>query len=231
MDTSLDNKDQLKPKAEATSAAHKITETIIDQHGDLWLHAKGTDSLGTDTSTRFLICSRTVARSSVVFDKMLFGGFAESFGGKNQNAGSKWEVELPDDAASAMRTLLLIMHNRTQDLARTASGSETFVKKLYDLMALADKYDCTTLFRPYASSWAQALLYPNPNEQSLLRLGWIFYQLGHKAKYEDVVTRLVMEVPQHDGDDSSEPPVLPPGLSGACISTHGISIHTRGPSH
>jgi len=157
---------------------------------------------------------------------MLFGGFAESSPGDDLKAGSKWEVALPDDAASAMHTLLLIMHNQARNLARTAGGSETFVKKLYDLMVLADKYDCTMLFRRYASSWVQALPYPKPDEQSLLRLTWIFYQLGHRDKYEDMVTQLIMDIPQRVDGEMSEPPILPPGLSGTYKALREGSIHT-----
>jgi len=61
METTLKDEDLLRSGAAGNSGRQKVVETTIDQHGDLWLHAQGTDSFGSSTPTRFLVFSRAVA--------------------------------------------------------------------------------------------------------------------------------------------------------------------------
>ncbi|KAJ1324123.1 BTB/POZ domain-containing protein [Microdochium nivale] len=211
------------PKVEAAAESTAITkpeatpmdDCIIDPRGDLWLHAQGVDSAGCADQLRFRVCSRALARASLVFEKMLFGSFAEASG--NQSGGD-WVIELPDDASSAMRILFEIMHSRYQRLTAWSSTQPSFIPLLYDLLVVADKYDCIGLFRPWAASWVHHLKVEGKSEQDVLRLGWIFHQLGHGDGYEAVMARLIMDFPVTRSTADAEafaalaPPVLPPDL-------------------
>lgn len=218
---------------------------ILDTHGDLWLHAQGTGSWGDNETVKFKVCSRALARASVVFDAMLYGRFAES---EKRVPGADWVVELPDDSGAAMEQLLGIMHDRfrsldvpcyqrekagksktnafktdePQPVLETESSSTSMqVAQLYDLTVLADKYDCIHILQPWAAAWVSSLgaLPEDPlNEQVQLRKAWVYYQLGDRIKYERVVTSLILDVPPWcDADDEKEelPQALPPGLLGA----------------
>ncbi|KXJ89943.1 hypothetical protein Micbo1qcDRAFT_235127 [Microdochium bolleyi] len=202
-----DTPDEPPPKPEQ--------ECIVDPRGDLWLLAQGTDSSGCSDQVRFRVCSRTLARASPVFDKMLFGRFAES--SQNQS-GDTWEVELPEDPSSVTRVLFEIMHSRYQRLKTMGCEDPTVVPLLYDLTIMADKYDCVALFRPWASMWASHLDIDahGKTELSLLRMSWIFHQLGHIAKYEAVLTTLIMDYPldRNISEDGQRPvpQVLPPDV-------------------
>ncbi|KAH7020786.1 uncharacterized protein B0I36DRAFT_367270 [Microdochium trichocladiopsis] len=147
---------------------------------------------------------------------MLFGGFAEAAGGNNCDPGKEWVVELAGDAVPAMRAVFNIMHGQSRGLMAVDVDSNTFISRLYDIVVVADKYDCISSLRPYAASWVQSLKAENKDEQALLRLSWIFYQLGHKSKYEDVVTRLIKDVADtktgNPVADLDLPAVLPPHL-------------------
>ncbi|KAH7016262.1 uncharacterized protein B0I36DRAFT_337154 [Microdochium trichocladiopsis] len=93
--------------------------------------------MGSDGQVRFRVCSRTMARQSPVFGRLLFGGFGESVSNAKRDPGGEWEVELPDDASSSMERLLRMMHGTRY--SRFPSTSEMFIVKLYDLVVTADK--------------------------------------------------------------------------------------------
>ncbi|KAG8407249.1 hypothetical protein J3458_020738 [Metarhizium acridum] len=60
---------------------------VINRHGDLRLKVGSPQQAG-DTicqSVEFLVCSRALARASPVFDRMLYGAFAEA---SHNHAGS-----------------------------------------------------------------------------------------------------------------------------------------------
>lgn len=202
------------PEVEATA----VDESIVDPRGDLWLHTQGTDSQGCSTEVIFRVCSRTLARASPVFDKMLFGSFAEA--ATNQSGDSEWIIELPEDPSSAMKLLFEIMHSRHQHLTALSSSHETLIPRLYDLLVVADKYDCIDLFRPWAASWVHHLDAENKTEDDLLRLSWIFHQLGHVSGFEAVMTRMIMDFPVSRSIAEAKafaalaPHVLPLGLLG-----------------
>lgn len=217
---------------------------ILDAHGDLWLHAQGAGSWGDHETVKFKVCSRALARASVVFHAMLYGRFAES---EMRVPGANWVVELPDDSGAAMEQLLGIMHGRFRsldvpcyqrekagksktDVSKTdepqpvpeteSSFTSILVAQLYDLTVLADKYDCIHILQSWAAAWVSSLgaLPGDPvNEQVLLRKAWVYYQLGDRIKYERAVTSLILDVPPWcdvDDERGELPQALPPGLLG-----------------
>ncbi|KAK1992788.1 hypothetical protein LX36DRAFT_694070 [Colletotrichum falcatum] len=93
----------------------------------------------------FRVDSKTLSRSSVVFKKMLFGGFAES----RPSDGSDWVVDLPDDDSYAMEVLFRIAHG-----------------------AFA-MYDATHLLRPWAGAWVRSpAVREQTEEPELLCVAW-----------------------------------------------------------
>jgi hypothetical protein len=96
---------------------------------------------------------------------MLFGGFAES-----KPSSGEWCVRLPEDDSSAMVVLLSMIHARYRDVPKALPKTQ-----LYNLMVLTDKYDCTTMARPWASSWLKDLDdIPSGDPQNV----WIVWNLG-----------------------------------------------------
>lgn len=78
-----------------------------DPRGDLTLNV-GNPSDDPSSSRCFLVCSRTLARISPVFDRMLYGAFAESRG--KHTAEAAWTVDLPEDPPFAFTIFVTISH-------------------------------------------------------------------------------------------------------------------------
>ena len=122
---------------EETTKPKPIGPIEFDLQGDLVF-------LVGELQDRFVVCSRTMARSSNVFRKMLFGGFSES----KPEAGSEWTVTLPEDDASAFKPLLNIAHGRFGEVPQTVSPDD-----LFEILVVSEKYDMTAIVRPWANSW------------------------------------------------------------------------------
>ncbi|KAK1843019.1 hypothetical protein CCHR01_14361 [Colletotrichum chrysophilum] len=105
-------------------AAIPTPTKILDSKGDLYL-VVGSDIRASDPST-FLVCSKALARASPVFDKMLFGPFAES---RPSTESSK------------------------QDSVWIKVAQRLSIPLLSGLVAIADKYDCIEIFRPWVNYW------------------------------------------------------------------------------
>jgi hypothetical protein len=106
-----------------------------DSCGDLTL------VVGSDTNKpTFLVCSRSLSRSSPVFRAMLYGSFRES---RPADINS-WLVELPDDSAIPAGILFDIVHGRF----RMVTPRMVRLDALYEILAFTDKYDMTSLLVP-----------------------------------------------------------------------------------
>ncbi|KAJ1330875.1 BTB/POZ domain-containing protein [Microdochium nivale] len=173
-------------------AAVMTRTDIIDARGDLFLIV-GTSLTETPPPVRYQVCSKTLARSSPVFDKMLFGGFAESLPSMQDN--SDWVIELPEDNTGAMAQVLHLMHG---SYAKFTLGSKPKFDSAEELMLLykffvaADKYDCTPLTQPWAQRWLDAISsMGSRGYNELYMLTWIYFQLGHQRCYEIVMEKLI----------------------------------------
>ncbi|KAI1268907.1 hypothetical protein F5Y18DRAFT_423137 [Xylariaceae sp. FL1019] len=187
-----------------------LSPVVIDPRGDLHLivhgppdqyesETKGRSKTGslsdgcnayTDKRT-FLVCSRALARASPVFERMLYGHFAEA------QKSNPWMVELHDDEVNSMNILLRIMHGdqrQVQGIFKYKDDSKynfdqtrIWIKDIYDLAVLTDKYQMTKLFW----GWSGGLVYRmraclnqytecweyGPDD-TLPRLLWICFELG-----------------------------------------------------
>lgn len=176
---------------------------------DLWLQTNDTVSsspTSPTSTTRFRVCWRTLARSSRVFDKMLFGLFVESQPG----LGVEWEVKLAGDATSAMNPFLELLHSNVDSFQGLTASQEIKLAAVYSLVAAADKYDCLHLLKPFANQCVEDLPLQTGNGMDLHRLAWIYYQLGCESGYRQVSTRLMLHF--STSKESAIPSPLPPNL-------------------
>lgn len=122
------------------------TTTTIDIHGDLTLIVtKEEDGQEEDSPRRdFLVCSRTLARSSDYFETLLYGVFEEAKGKLHPN----WTVTLRGDDPDAFKLLLDITHGRYEDLPEDLDD-----KALLQAIVVADKYGLFEHFRRHAHRW------------------------------------------------------------------------------
>ncbi|KAB5545661.1 hypothetical protein GE09DRAFT_1243407 [Coniochaeta sp. 2T2.1] len=122
---------------------------VFDDEGDLQL------KVGRRKIT-LVVCSKSLARTSPVFKKMLFGGLAES-----KPAGDvEWVVELPEDDINGMHLLMHIVHGNLEKVPKKMSDSLRFCNAPEDVSTVlrgitctADKYDMVRLLHPWADAW------------------------------------------------------------------------------
>ncbi|KAI8250274.1 hypothetical protein K4K58_010030 [Colletotrichum sp. SAR11_239] len=143
--------------------------TTFDSKGDLHL-VVGSDVRDGDPST-FLVCSKALARASPVFDKMLFGPFAESRPStESSKQNSAWIVHLPGDEPAHFEVVLNILHCNFKKVAQRLP-----IPLLSGLVAIADKYDCIEIFRPWVNEWIPDLEPEGVYEEKLtLHIAWHF---------------------------------------------------------
>jgi hypothetical protein len=189
---------------------------IIDSDGDLCLKVGETVCLVTsevpDSSTHcdqaldhehehpviFVVCSRTLSRASRVWKRLLYGGFAESKPSCASTA-SDWVVALPDDNPKAVETILNIIHSRFGALPLVTNVIN--LDDLYQLTVLTDKYDLTTLLRPWASTWMKSV---NEKHNEWRRNGtsavnseldcltWVAWELGDASLFRSASRELAL---------------------------------------
>jgi hypothetical protein len=159
----------------------------IDPRGDLELRV-GTERKEQDSKpTCLLVCSRTLARVSPVFDRMIYGSFTEA----KPADGKDWMVDLPHDKPPAMELFLNISHGHLQKTPRALS-----IHELYDLTTLTHFYDSTQILVPWIRPWINALhdTASGPDD-AVPKMIWISWELGHRQMFEATVRRITMEGP------------------------------------
>ncbi|OHF02516.1 hypothetical protein CORC01_02211 [Colletotrichum orchidophilum] len=160
-----------------TSFAEVLNPIAIDEDGDLEI-AVGS---GDDTQS-FIVCAKTLARHSPVFKRMLFGGFKESKPTRNETVD--WVVELPDDNPKPFKILLDIIHGWFEQVPELPTLNE-----LTALLVLTDKYDVTSLTRPWAVRWMKGVQFETQH-LNLLPVAW---ELGKEDVFDAMVTKIANE--------------------------------------
>jgi len=155
----------------------------FDRNADLTLIVGEGDEL-----REFLVCSRSLARASPVFQQMLFGSFRESR--SLQNSSDPWVVTLPEDSATVAKLLFSIVHGRFNDIPKSLSLHE-----LVDVLVFTDKYDMTQTIRPWvkdwvssATSWQESL-----ETRDYITLIGVAWELGNVRVLETLTRRLILE--------------------------------------
>ncbi|KAF5495042.1 hypothetical protein CGCS363_v010131 [Colletotrichum siamense] len=154
----------------------------FDTHGDLTLKVGGNRS-----AYHFLVCSRTLRRSSPVFEAMLFRGFAES----KPADSAAWTIQLPDDDPSVILLVLSIIHGHFQLVTR-----ELKEYQLHEVLVVTEKYDMTKILNPWASTWfapykERSLI----NSQNAFSLVWSSWELGHKDAFSRFARGIMLQQP------------------------------------
>jgi hypothetical protein len=146
--------------------------TYLDSSGDLRLQ------VGPEKEN-YVVCSKTMERTSAVWKKMLTGGFAES---KPLNPETEWVVTLPEDKPESMLIVLNIIHSRFSLVPEKLA-----LLDLYHVLVLTEKYDITELIRPWARDWLNSV---RKTKSPLLM--WIAWALGDATMFVMIADMLVM---------------------------------------
>lgn len=158
-------KGQRSPEASASSAAERF-----DKNGDLTIIVGEGDG-----KREFLVCSRSLARASPVFQKMLFGCFREAR--SLQDPLDAWVVPLPEDSADAAELVLSIVHGHFHEVPYSLPATH-----LHSVLVFTDKYDMIQTIGPWIDKWIPHLetdgtLYSLEGSNLAIHAG-IAWQLG-----------------------------------------------------
>ncbi|KAJ3573921.1 hypothetical protein NPX13_g4533 [Xylaria arbuscula] len=202
------------PKPNSTQPPWEISflqspspQSCLDPKGDLYV------KVGSPSAKCFKVCSRTVARTSIFWDKLLYGGFKESKKPCPQDDNQEWIVELPEDHPGAMELLFNIIHGRFDTIPRY--NEKIDVDVLYNISVITDKYDMAHILQPWARGWLQSTIrldkphYGGLFEQHYKQL-WISWVLGDKANFEEIAKTILLYFYPHCIRPSSilEPPEI-----------------------
>ncbi|KAK1976358.1 hypothetical protein LZ30DRAFT_826316 [Colletotrichum cereale] len=165
--------------------------TELDKRGDLVLRlsARDADSDPEPPSKDLRVCSRTMARASVVFEKMLFGPFKES-----QKKGEDWVVELPKDNIQSMTVILAIAHG-----CRSIVPDHVTIPELFELLVVGDKYSMAHLLHPYLRRWVPKTKNVVLDDDTLM-LAWIAREVGAKKLFETAIIEIAKHC--HNGGEA-----------------------------
>lgn len=160
------------------------SNVTIDPRGDLKLTV-GKEEDGTRVT--FLVCSRALARTSPVFERMLYGNFKESQDSPKEN--TDWEVELQNERPTTMEILLNITHANLAKVPRILP-----IDELYDLTICTNYYDTTHLLAFWADSWLSSIDDIARDANALMpKLLWIFWEFGRREQLQAVADRMLLE--------------------------------------
>ncbi|KAH7027273.1 uncharacterized protein B0I36DRAFT_412707 [Microdochium trichocladiopsis] len=123
----------------------------IDKRGDLWLLVGEDISSDEHPAANFQVCSRTLARCSPVFDRMLFGGFVESKKTGSMAGQDAWTIDLPEDEPTYVKHLLDLIHGNLNTLGPQNQSDEERIRFLYGVVWVADKYAALPAIRSYVA--------------------------------------------------------------------------------
>ncbi|KAI1310162.1 hypothetical protein F5Y03DRAFT_403751 [Xylaria venustula] len=206
-DTTETHLDELSESCQSFESTHVYS--CLDPKGDLRLN------VGTVDAKSFTVCSKSLARASPFWDKLLYGVFKEGKDQNSQDGNLEWTIDLPDDDPKAMEVLLNIAHGRFDAVPKYKKN--VAIADVYDISVITDKYHMTYMIRPWAKDWARSALYSTKFRPKLWqwtnvhRRLWISWELGDRAAFEKNAKRLLWESSEQCDlrDDSVlEPPEI-----------------------
>jgi hypothetical protein len=151
----------------------------LDEDGDLRLQTGSETGYGTRD---FVVCSRTMGRSSLVWKKMLFGGFKES-----RPTAGEWIVSLPDDDPWSLMIVLNIIHGRFAMVPKKPA-----LEELYSILILTNKYDMTRMVRPWANSWLEVAKKATERGENDAMLTSVAWELGDQDLFASRIDSFVV---------------------------------------
>ena len=182
----------------------------FDRRGDLTLRVGPPDAI---TSNSFLVCSRTLARTSPVFDRMLYGTFAEAKPTDDADVNPKhWVVDLPADDPAALAILVRIAHGHFNEVPKALP-----IDVLYSLTTLTHYYDATSALIPWVDTWLAAVDDIWRDADLLMpQFLWVTWELGRKTLFKTTARRILTEAPASllRSYDPSQGLPMPPNIIG-----------------
>jgi len=165
-------------------------KSCLDPKGDLCI------DVGMYPARSFMVCSRTLARASPFWDKMLYGEFMESKKPHPHDDSLEWTVKLPEDNPTAMGLLFSIIHGRFD----VVPGYEEllYVRDLYEISVITDKYDMAHVLQPWARGWLRStlcsteLIGESLRDQNCHERLWISWALGDKTNFEEIAKIMLL---------------------------------------
>ncbi|KAI1359304.1 hypothetical protein F5Y08DRAFT_332445 [Xylaria arbuscula] len=164
-------------------------KSYLDPDGDLCIQ------VGESPATSFVVCSRTLARSSSYWNAMLNGEFKESKKFCSES-GSERTIKLHEDDPKPMALLLNIVHSRFDQVPSYESIID--IRYLYEISVLTDKYDMTHVLRPWARGWLRSTQHLSTwpglslREQYCHERLWISWELGDTTNFEKIANILLL---------------------------------------
>jgi len=127
-----------------------------------------------------------VADASAVFNAILFGGYLES-----RPSQGGWVVQLPEDDVEGFKIILHIIHDQWQELpsafyhlrthGSTGEDWSCFMRLVFRVAIVADKYDLVYMLQPVADSWLRDVYWgcldadtSSGYSAGILWAGWVF---------------------------------------------------------
>ncbi len=173
-----------RPKRTMKPSSIPSGDKVFDARGDLKLIVGA-------NQVSFQVWSRALARSSPVWETLLYGPFAE---GKAQQNGRDWEIRLPEDRPEALRILFAVVHRGVDNLPREIAHSE-----LLHLTVVADKYDMTGSLKPVWDRWVgDPGTVTDKTGQELVEYVLVCHKLGHGRGFREAFFDLVSRVATDD---------------------------------
>ena len=121
----------------------QTTTTTVDPDGDIILEVSSPQDEG---KASFLVSSKILSLASPVFARMLGPDFKE--GSRIGSTTAPTTVRLPEDNATAMEIFCQAIHHQISDVRKPVTPVQ-----LESLALLCDKYDCTTVLKPWTTIW------------------------------------------------------------------------------
>ncbi|KAL8375828.1 hypothetical protein RB595_007107 [Gaeumannomyces hyphopodioides] len=156
-----------------------ITKVTFDEEGDLNLLVGAN---GAQDQALYTVCSRTLSRTSSVFDALLRSSKTD-----RQLDDGRWIVRLPYDDPQSIRIVLNIAHGRFRDVPKSMA-----LKTLHQLCVCLDKYRIAECLGPWAKEWCQAARSSNQEAvEDNARIAWVAYVLGNESMFREATKNLL----------------------------------------
>lgn len=166
----------------------------FDKRGDLKLSVGPPNAT---SSNSFLVCSRAMARISPVFDRMLYGSFAEAKPppppttdtDTDSSSKAEWVVDLPADDPVSLAILTRVAHGRFSEVPKALT-----IDGLYALTTLSHYYDATQALVPWIDTWLAAVedVWRDSN-QLMPKFLWVTWEFGRKSLFRITARRILTE--------------------------------------
>lgn len=191
-----------------------LQTVVLDPRGDILLNIGSNESEDSRPQKTLRACSRALARVSPVFDRMLYGSFAES----KRPSDGLWTIDLPEDDPAAFELMARIAHGLVHDAPESLS-----IDQFYELTTLTHYYDCSHILTPWAGHWINVVL-DGPDDMPFWahKMLWISWELRDRRIFEATARNILMETPcsLSDRDSAVHDLQMPPDIIGKLPGDH-----------